>query len=84
MVRDCVPRAIEKQIDLGYEGTEPGAAGGQIEGNPTLLKELVRNLLDNALRYSPPGKSVFVRIDENDSELSVKFRIRNVELWPAP
>ena len=53
VVRDCVPRAIEKQIDLGYEGTEPGAPGGQMEGNPTLLKELVRNLLDNAINYTP-------------------------------
>jgi two-component system sensor histidine kinase TctE len=53
VVRDCVPRAIEKQIDLGYEGTEPGAPGGQIVGNPTLLKELVRNLLDNAINYTP-------------------------------
>ena len=53
VVRDCVPRAIEKQIDLGYEGTEPGTHGGQIEGNPTLLKELVRNLLDNAINYTP-------------------------------
>ncbi len=53
VVRDCVPRAIEKQIDLGYEGTAPGAPGGQIEGNPTLLKELVRNLLDNAINYTP-------------------------------
>ena len=53
VVRDCVPRAIEKQIDLGYEGTEPGAPGGQIEGNATLLTELVRNLVDNALNYTP-------------------------------
>jgi two-component system sensor histidine kinase TctE len=53
VVRDCVPRAIEKQIDLGYEGNAPGARGGQIEGNPTLLKELVRNLLDNAINYTP-------------------------------
>jgi two-component system sensor histidine kinase TctE len=53
VVRDCVPRAIEKQIDLGYEGTEPGAPGGQIEGNPTLLTELVRNLVDNAINYTP-------------------------------
>jgi two-component system sensor histidine kinase TctE len=53
VVRDCVPRAIEKQIDLGYEGTEPGAPGGQLEGNATLLKELVRNLVDNAINYTP-------------------------------
>jgi two-component system sensor histidine kinase TctE len=53
VVRDCVPRAIEKKIDLGYEGSEPGAPGGQIEGNPTLLTELVRNLVDNAINYTP-------------------------------
>ncbi|MDO8250026.1 MAG: sensor histidine kinase N-terminal domain-containing protein [Rhodoferax sp.] len=53
VVRDCVPRAIEKYIDLGYEGTQPGAEGGQLAGNPTLLKELIRNLVDNAINYTP-------------------------------
>jgi len=53
VVRDSVPRAIEKHIDLGYEGAEPGAPGGQLWGNPTLLKELVRNLVDNAINYTP-------------------------------
>jgi two-component system sensor histidine kinase TctE len=46
-------RAIDKRIDLGYEGAEPGAPGVAFEGNPTLLKELVRNLLDNAINYTP-------------------------------
>jgi two-component system sensor histidine kinase TctE len=53
VVRDCVPRAIENHIDLGYEGVPQGAPGGQIEANPTLIKELIRNLLDNALNYTP-------------------------------
>jgi two-component system sensor histidine kinase TctE len=53
VVRDSVPRAIEKHIDLGYEGAEPGTPGGQLLGNPTLLKELVRNLVDNAINYTP-------------------------------
>jgi len=53
VVRDCVPRAIEKYIDLGYEGTQPGIEGGQLAGNPTLLKELIRNLVDNAINYTP-------------------------------
>ena len=53
VVRDSVPRAIEKHIDLGYEGAEPGSPGGQVSGNPTLLKELVRNLVDNAINYTP-------------------------------
>jgi two-component system sensor histidine kinase TctE len=53
VVRDRVPRAMEKHIDLGLEGAAPGAPGVMLEGNPTLLKELVRNLLDNAINYTP-------------------------------
>ncbi len=53
VVRDCVPKAMEKRIDLGYEGTQPGAKGGQLAGNPTLLKEMIRNLVDNAINYTP-------------------------------
>ena len=53
VVRDCVPRAMDRHIDLGYEGAQPGTAGVMLEGNPTLLKELVRNLLDNAINYTP-------------------------------
>lgn len=52
-VRDTVPRALEKQIDLGYDGAQPGAPGVLLEGNATLLKEMIRNLLDNAVAYTP-------------------------------
>jgi two-component system sensor histidine kinase TctE len=51
VVREAVPRAIEKRIDLGYDGAEAGAPGVVLEGN--LLKELVRNLVDNAINYTP-------------------------------
>ena len=53
VVQDSVPRALEKRIDLGYDGAMPGMAGVMINGNPTLLKEMVRNLVDNAIHYTP-------------------------------
>ena len=53
VVRDCVPRAMEKYIDLGFEGVQPGTDGVSLPGNPTLLKEMVRNLVDNAINYTP-------------------------------
>lgn len=53
VVRHCVPRSLEKSIDLGYEGVQPGAAGGCVWGNPTLLGEMLRNLVDNAIHYTP-------------------------------
>ena len=53
VIRDCVPRAMDKHIDIGYEGAEPGEADVTLMGNPTLLKEMVRNLMDNAINYTP-------------------------------
>ena len=53
VVRDCLPRAMDKQIDLGFEGAEPGSEGVRIDGNPTLLTEMIRNLIDNAINYTP-------------------------------
>ena len=53
VVRDCLPRAMDKQIDLGYEGAEPGSEGVRMDGNPTLLTEMIRNLIDNAINYTP-------------------------------
>jgi two-component system sensor histidine kinase TctE len=44
---------MERRIDLGYDGAMPGAPGVAVTGNPTLLKELIRNLLDNAINYTP-------------------------------
>ncbi|MEO7106514.1 MAG: sensor histidine kinase N-terminal domain-containing protein [Rhodoferax sp.] len=53
VVRDCVPRAMDKHIDVGYEGADPDDADVTMMGNPTLLKEMVRNLMDNAINYTP-------------------------------
>jgi len=53
VLQDCLPRAMDKGIDLGYEGVEPGANGGQVQGNLTLLKEMLRNLVENAIHYTP-------------------------------
>jgi len=58
VVEDWVVPAIEKGIDLGYESE--GAA--MISGNPFLLSELAKNLIDNALRYTPSGGHVTCRI----------------------
>jgi two-component system, OmpR family, sensor histidine kinase TctE len=62
VMADSVPRALEKQIDLGYDGPAPGEEATQLEGNPTLLKELVRNLLDNAINYTPEKGQVTLRL----------------------
>jgi two-component system, OmpR family, sensor histidine kinase TctE len=53
VVQDSVPRTLDKHIDLGYDGAQAGTPGVLLPGNPTLLKEMIRNLLDNAINYTP-------------------------------
>jgi two-component system, OmpR family, sensor histidine kinase TctE len=55
-VKDALPRAMDKRIDLGYDGALPGSPGVTLPGNPTLLQEMIGNLLDNAINYTPNGE----------------------------
>ena len=62
VVRDFVPRAMDKRIDLGYEGPELEPAQPRLRGQPMLVRELIRNLVDNALQYTPADGTVTVRL----------------------
>jgi two-component system sensor histidine kinase TctE len=53
VVQDSLPRAMDRAIDLGYEGPDAGNRAAWTIGHPTLLKELIRNLVDNAINYTP-------------------------------
>ncbi|MES2069259.1 MAG: ATP-binding protein [Pseudomonadota bacterium] len=53
-VSDFAMAANAKNIDLGIRAEAPA----QVLGNPDSLRILLNNLLDNAIRYSPPGATV--------------------------
>jgi len=53
--RDWAPKAHELAIDLGFV-----LERAPVLGDPLLLPELVDNLIDNALRYTPAGGTVTV------------------------
>lgn len=55
-----VPMALEKNIDLGFESASTAV---MIEGEANTLQELLNNLIDNAIRYTPAGGHVTVSVD---------------------
>ncbi|WP_076999267.1 sensor histidine kinase [Variovorax sp. KK3] len=55
---EWVPQALKRDIDLGFEGTEHAL---MIDADHDRLRELVNNLIDNAIRYSHPGGRVTVQ-----------------------
>ena len=62
VVQDSVPRALDHGIDLGFEGPQAMPEVCIMDGNPILLQEMVRNLVDNAIHYSGRNGVVTVRV----------------------
>jgi two-component system sensor histidine kinase QseC len=53
------PSAVEKQIELEFE---PDEHVSYFTGNSTAIGILIRNLVDNAIRYCNPHGRVVVRV----------------------
>lgn len=62
------PAAVAKAIDLELHSDDPAS----LPGNPAWLAVLVRNLADNAIRYSPPGGQVAVAIRRDGDAITLQ------------
>jgi two-component system, OmpR family, sensor kinase len=60
VVAELVPLADSGRIDLGVSTAEPLS----VHGDPDDLRTLLRNLVDNAVRYSGAGGRVDVSVEE--------------------
>ena len=54
---DFVTQAVRKEVELDFN-----LQSAQVSGSPLMLRELISNLLDNAIRYTPEGGIVKVNL----------------------
>jgi two-component system OmpR family sensor kinase len=64
-LEDLVPLAEAKAIDLGVVGDADPA----VTGRPVDIRILVKNLVDNAIRYTPEGGRVDISVAESDGRV---------------
>ena len=65
---DHLSIALAKQIEVAL----CGAATAPVAGDPTLLAVLLRNLVDNAIRYVQPGGEVEIVLACDDSSVTLQ------------
>jgi two-component system OmpR family sensor kinase len=68
VVAELVPVSDAKHIDLGISDSQPAA----VVGDPDALRTLLRNLVDNAVRYTPPGGQVDVAVQQDAARVVLK------------
>ena len=62
--------AVQKSIDLALEAPQEA----MVQGHALLLHEMVSNLLDNAIRYTPAGGAVLLRVSEQGSTVLLEVQ----------
>jgi two-component system sensor histidine kinase TctE len=64
LTAELVPRALRAGVDLGLDPAldDDAAAAVPVRANALLLREVLSNLIDNAIRYAGRGAEVTVRV----------------------
>jgi two-component system OmpR family sensor kinase len=78
VIAELVPLADSRRIDLGMSEAQPVFVRGEREAVATL----VRNLVDNAVRYTPAGGRVDVSV-ERSGEMPARALIRVIDNGPG-
>lgn len=68
LIAELLSRAEEKSIDLGLEALRPVC----VRAAPQTLRVVLKNALENAIKYTPENGTVTVRIDARDGRAIVE------------
>lgn len=72
-------RAAAKGLTLKLQSSEPAPV---IQGDPTLLRQAIANLVDNAIKYTPTGGQVTVGMESTASEVLITISDTGIGIAP--
>jgi two-component system sensor histidine kinase TctE len=79
VLEDLASQAHAKNIDLGFEYSGVDTV---VRAGPTALREITINLVENAIRYTPPDGVVTVKV--LSAEVSLRLIVEDNGLGVAP
>lgn len=66
VLEELAMTSLTRRVALEFDRSEPSLL---VSADPTLLGLLIRNLVDNALRYTPSGGRVLIRVERTHGQV---------------
>ncbi len=67
VLEDLMPLALRKQLDIGVVSEEDVT----LFGNETEISTLIKNIVDNAIRYTPEGGQIDLSVGVNNEKVNI-------------
>jgi two-component system phosphate regulon sensor histidine kinase PhoR len=80
IVRDWQGKAGEKEVELSLHVAD---ALPELPADPLRLEQVFSNLLDNALKYTPRGGKISIRVQQEDGNVSISIEDTGAGIPPA-
>lgn len=68
VLAEVAPVALAKDADLSLEAD----TGATVQGDRAMLGIMLRNLVDNAIKYTPPGGKIEVRVERDGAGIMLR------------
>ena len=81
-IRSCVTALTERARGRSIVLVTGAQSGAVIEGDTVRIEQVINNLISNAIKYSPPGRSVFVSSAITDGNCEIRVRDEGIGIAP--
>lgn len=70
-------KICKKELEIAFDGEE-----FFIEGNEEMMKQVWINMLDNAVKFSPPNEKISVSIKQTNDKIHIKIFNHSAKIPP--